>query len=174
MNRNGNLIQLKDITKTYELGEARVTAIKGLSYKIKQGDFVAIMGPSGSGKSTLMNIIGCLDRPTRGKYFLAGQEVSTMDKNQLAHTRNRKIGFVFQNFNLLSRTTALENTELPLLYSEIPKKKVKENALKALSMVGLKGRELHRINQLSGGEMQRVAIARALAMNPIIMFYEGI
>jgi putative ABC transport system ATP-binding protein len=127
------------------------------------------MGPSGSGKSTLMNIIGCLDKPTSGEYFLEGQEVSKMNKNQLARIRNKRIGFVFQNFNLLSRTTALENTELPLLYSDVPSKKSKELALKALAQVGLEGRELHKTNQLSGGEMQRVAIARALVNSPSLL-----
>jgi len=151
------------------VGETQVKALKGISHDIQKGDLLAIMGPSGSGKSTLMNIIGCLDRPTSGKYLFGGQEVSTMNKNQLAGIRNKRIGFVFQNFNLLSRTTALENTELPLLYSDIPSKKSKELALKALAQVGLEGRELHKTNQLSGGEMQRVAIARALVNSPSLL-----
>ncbi|MFQ6083649.1 MAG: ABC transporter ATP-binding protein [Candidatus Aminicenantia bacterium] len=169
MDKNNNLIQLEDLTKIYEMGEIQVKALNGISYSIKQGDFLAIMGPSGSGKSTLMNIIGCLDKPTEGKYFLDGEEISTFDKNKLARIRNKKIGFVFQTFNLLSRTTALENTELPLLYSNVPSKKTKELALRALSSVGLEGREFHRTNQLSGGEQQRVAIARALVNNPSLL-----
>ncbi len=169
MEINGNLIHLENLTKTYEMGESPVKALRRISYDIEQGDFVAIMGPSGSGKSTLMNIIGCLDKPSEGKYFLDGIEVSTLNKNQLARVRNKRIGFVFQNFNLLSRTTALDNTLLPLLYSDLPSNKAKENALRSLSLVGLKGRELHKTNQISGGEMQRVAIARALVNNPSLI-----
>ena len=163
---NNNLIHLENIERTYKVGETQVRALKGISHEIRKGDLLAIMGPSGSGKSTLMNIIGCLDRPTAGKYFLEGQEVSKMNKNQLASIRNKKSGFVFQNFNLLARTTALENTELPLLYSDVSSKKSRELAMRSLAQVGLEGRELHKTNQLSGGEMQRVAIARALANNP--------
>ena len=166
---NNNLIHLDNVERIYTVGETQVKALKGISYDIQKGDLLAIMGPSGSGKSTLMNIIGCLDRPTSGKYLLEGQEVSMMNKNQLARIRNKRIGFVFQNFNLLSRTTALENTELPLLYSDVPSKKSKELALKALAQVGLEGRELHKTNQLSGGEMQRVAIARALVNSPSLL-----
>lgn len=166
---NNRLIQLEDIRKIFKVGETQVNALRGLSYNINKGDFVAIMGPSGSGKSTLMNIVGCLDKPTGGKYFLEGEEVSTLDKNTLARIRNKKIGFVFQTFNLLSRTTALENTELPLLYSNMSKKEMRELASKSLSTVGLEGRELHRTNQLSGGEQQRVAIARALVNNPSLI-----
>ncbi len=166
MSSNNNLIQLEDLKKVYTVGETKVNALRGVTYTIREGDLVAIMGPSGSGKSTLMNIIGCLDRPTEGKYLLEGQEVSTLDKNMLARIRNKKIGFVFQTFNLLARTTALENTELPLLYSDTPGKKAKEMAYQALAEVGLKGRELHMTNQLSGGEQQRVAIARSLINNP--------
>ncbi|MCK4759306.1 MAG: ABC transporter ATP-binding protein, partial [Candidatus Aminicenantes bacterium] len=169
MSSNNNLIQLENLKKVYKIGETQVNALRGVSYDIKEGDLVAIMGPSGSGKSTLMNIIGCLDRPTEGKYILEGQEVSTLDKNMLARIRNKKIGFVFQTFNLLSRTTALENTELPLLYSSTPVKKAKEMAYHVLAEVGLKGRELHRTNQLSGGEQQRVAIARSLINNPSLV-----
>ena len=167
---NNHLIQLENVKKIYRVGETQVNALRGLSYNINEGDFLAIMGPSGSGKSTLMNIVGCLDKPTEGKYFLEGEEVSTLDKNKLARIRNKKIGFVFQTFNLLSRTTALENTELPLLYSSMSKKKMRELASKSLSIVGLEGRELHRTNQLSGGEQQRVAIARAIANEPSILF----
>jgi putative ABC transport system ATP-binding protein len=166
---NNVLIQIEDITRTYKVGETQVQALKGVSHDIRRGDLMAIMGPSGSGKSTLMNIIGCLDKPSSGRYLLEGQEVSEMNKNQLAQIRNKKIGFVFQNFNLLARTTALENTELPLLYSDVPTKKTKGLALKALALVGLEGRELHKTNQLSGGEMQRVAIARALVNSPSLI-----
>ncbi|RLE01296.1 MAG: macrolide ABC transporter ATP-binding protein, partial [Candidatus Aminicenantes bacterium] len=129
----------------------------------------AIMGPSGSGKSTLMNIIGCLDKATSGRYYLEGTDISTFSRNRLAEIRNKKIGFVFQNFNLLPRTTALENAELPLLYSDVPPKEARRRALEALAMVGLKGREGHYTNQLSGGEMQRVAIARALVNHPSLI-----
>ncbi len=166
---NNNLIQLENVKKIYKVGETQVNALRDLSYNINKGDFVAIMGPSGSGKSTLMNIVGCLDKPTEGKYFLEGEEVSTFDKNKLARIRNKKIGFVFQTFNLLARTTAIENTELPLLYSSMSKKKMRELASKSLSIVGLEGREFHRTNQLSGGEQQRVAIARALVNNPSLI-----
>ena len=166
---NNNLIQIEKLKRIYKIGETQVNALNGVSFNIKNGDFLAIMGPSGSGKSTLMNIIGCLDKPSEGKYFLEGEEVSTFDKNKLARVRNKKIGFVFQNFNLLSRTTALENTELPLLYSSVPAKNAKEMAFKALASVGLEGRELHRTNQLSGGEQQRVAIARSLVNDPSLL-----
>ncbi len=169
MSSNNNLIHLEDLKKVYTVGETQVHALRGVTYTIREGDLVAIMGPSGSGKSTLMNIIGCLDRPTEGKYFLERQEVSTLDKNMLARIRNKKIGFVFQTFNLLARTTALENTELPLLYSDTSGKKAKEMAYRVLAEVGLKGRELHMTNQLSGGEQQRVAIARSLINNPSLV-----
>lgn len=166
---NNKLIHLENVERIYRVGETYVKALKDISHDIHKGDLLAIMGPSGSGKSTLMNIIGCLDKPTAGKYFLEGQEVSQMNKNQLASIRNKKIGFVFQNFNLLSRTTALENTELPLVYSDVSSKKAKELAMKSLAQVGLEGRELHKTNQLSGGEMQRVAIARALVNSPSLV-----
>ena len=166
---NNNLIQIEDVHRVYKVGETEVNALRGVSYNIKKGGLVAIMGPSGSGKSTLMNIIGCLDKPSSGKYLLEGEEVSTFDKNKLAMVRNKRIGFVFQSFNLLSRTTALENTELPLVYSDVPRKKAKDMAMKALAQVGLEGRELHKTNQISGGEMQRVAIARALVNNPSLL-----
>ncbi|MBU1199203.1 MAG: ABC transporter ATP-binding protein [Nanoarchaeota archaeon] len=163
------LIQIKDLEKTYQVGETQVHALRGVSFDILSGEILAIMGPSGSGKSTLMNIIGCLDTPSKGQYFLEGQEVSGYNKDQLAKIRNGKIGFVFQNFNLLARTTALENVELPLVYSTVPDKKAREMAYEALAKVGLKGRELHKTNQISGGEMQRVATARALVNNPSLI-----
>ncbi|MGD2294394.1 MAG: ABC transporter ATP-binding protein [Candidatus Aminicenantes bacterium] len=166
---NNNIIKIDNVSRTYKVGETEVRALKGVSYTIKRGGLVAVMGPSGSGKSTLMNIIGCLDKPTSGKYFLEGEEVSTFNKNKLARIRNKKIGFVFQNFNLLARTTALENTELPLVYSDVPGKKAKEMAMEALAQVGLQGREFHKTNQISGGEMQRVAIARALVNKPSLI-----
>ncbi len=166
---NGNLIQLENVSKVYCVGETKVNALRGVNYGIQKGGFLAIMGPSGSGKSTLMNILGCLDRPTEGKYFLEDEEVSLLDKNRLARIRNAKIGFVFQNFNLLARTTALENAALPLLYSNIPQKQAQQKAMTSLAAVGLKGREHHKTNQLSGGEMQRVAIARALVNNPSLV-----
>ncbi len=169
MNSNNVLIKMEDLTKTYQVGETQVRALRGISYEIRKGDLLAIMGPSGSGKSTLMNIIGCLDKPTNGRYFLDSKEVSTYNKNQLAGIRNSKIGFVFQTFNLLARTTALENTELPLLYSNTPTREAKKLAMKALAQVGLEGRELHKSNQMSGGERQRVAIARALVNSPSLI-----
>ncbi len=163
------IIELKDLIKIYKVGETEVHALRGVSYSIEDGDFVAIMGASGSGKSTLMNILGCLDKPTSGEYLLDGVNVSTLDKNQLARIRNQKIGFVFQSFNLLSRTTALENTELPLLYSNINSKDMTRRALDSLAAVGLGDRAQHKTNQLSGGEQQRVAIARALLNNPTMI-----
>ncbi len=163
---NNNIIQLENLVKTYHVGETEVRALRGVSYTVKRGDFVAIMGASGSGKSTMMNIIGCLDKPSSGRYLLDGVDISKMDRNQLAEIRNSKIGFVFQSFNLLSRTTALENAELPLLYANVPGKERTKQAMEALALVGLKGRETHKTNQLSGGEQQRVAIARALLNNP--------
>jgi putative ABC transport system ATP-binding protein len=164
------LIQLEDVTKIYRVGETEVHALRGISYKVEPGEFLAIMGPSGSGKSTLMNIIGCLDRPTAGKYYLEGEEVSTFDKNKLARVRNKKIGFVFQTFNLLARTTALENVELPLLYSaDVHSKQRTDLALQALELVGVRDRAYHKTNQLSGGEQQRIAIARALLNSPSLI-----
>jgi putative ABC transport system ATP-binding protein len=165
----GNIIELRNLVKTYHVGETEVRALRGVSYVIEEGDFLAIMGPSGSGKSSLMNILGCLDRPTSGEYILAGEEVSTFDKNKLARIRNQKIGFVFQSFNLLPRTTALENTELPLLYSSSDGRDTTERAMAALAAVGLQDRAHHKTNQLSGGEQQRVAIARALLNNPTLI-----
>lgn len=166
---NNNIIQIENVKRVYKVGETEVHALRGISFSIKKGGIVAIMGPSGSGKSTLMNIIGCLDNPSSGKYLLEGEEVSMFDKNKLAMVRNKRIGFIFQSFNLLARTTALENTELPLVYSDMPRKKARDMAMKALAQVGLEGRELHKTNQISGGEMQRVAIARALVNNPSLL-----
>lgn len=163
------LIELKHISRIYKMGSTEVNALLDFSYTIEKGDFIAIMGPSGSGKSTLMNILGCLDKPSKGQYYLENNEISTLDKNQLASLRNKKIGFIFQNFNLLSRTSALENTELPLMYANVPRKEAIERSMKALEAVGLKGREMHKSNELSGGEMQRVAIARALVNDPSLI-----
>jgi len=160
------IIELRNLVKTYTIGETEVQALKGITYTIEDGDFLAIMGASGSGKSTLMNILGCLDKPTSGEYLLDGVAVSTLDKNTLARIRNQKIGFVFQSFNLLSRTTALENTELPLLYSHVNGRDSEKRALDALASVGLGDRAYHKTNQMSGGEQQRVAIARALLNDP--------
>jgi len=163
------VIQLESLTKVYHIGETEVQALRGVSYVVDAGEFLAIMGPSGSGKSTMMNIIGCLDRPTSGKYFLEGEPVSTFDRDKLATIRNQKIGFVFQTFNLLARTTALENVELPLLYSNVHAKERTQRALAALETVGLASRAHHKTNQLSGGEQQRIAIARALLNHPTLI-----
>jgi len=165
------VIQLTDIHKIYHTGEVDVHAVRGVSLAIAPGEFVAIMGSSGSGKSTLMNLIGCLDRPTRGNYFLDGIDVSTLDRDALAKIRNDKIGFVFQGFNLLSRTTALENVEMPMLYNHqrVPSAEQKVRAEKSLELVGLAARADHKPNQLSGGQQQRVAIARALVNQPSLL-----
>ncbi len=163
------LIELQDIRKVYTSGDVEVRALDGISLTIESGEFVAIMGPSGSGKSTLMNTLGCLDRPTSGKYILAGRHVSGMDKNELAEVRNQVLGFVFQNFNLLSRTSALENVELPLVYAGVSGKERKRRATEALERVGLGKRLDHTPSQLSGGQQQRVAIARALVSNPKVI-----
>ncbi|MDP2959957.1 MAG: ABC transporter ATP-binding protein [candidate division Zixibacteria bacterium] len=163
------LINTDQLVKIYNLGEYEIHALRGINLSIENSEFVAIMGPSGSGKSTLMHILGCLDRPTKGKYLLEGEDISSLDRNSLAQIRSRKIGFVFQSFNLLHRTTALENVELPLLYNNSSPKVIAEKAKKALSLVGLEGRENSYPNQLSGGQQQRVAIARALVNDPAII-----
>lgn len=163
------LIQVQDLVKVYSLGEVEVRALQGVSLSIDRGEFVAIMGASGSGKSTFMNILGFLDQPTSGQYLLEGINGENLSRDELAEIRNRKIGFVFQGFNLLSRTAALENVELPLLYAGTSTSKRKEMARKSLSAVGLEGREHHNPSQLSGGEQQRVAIARALVNEPAIL-----
>ena len=163
------VIQLEQIHKTYAMGDVEVHALRGVSLTIREGEFVAIMGTSGSGKSTTMNIIGCLDRPTRGTYVLDGEDVSQLSKDERADIRRQKIGFVFQGFNLLSRTSALENVELPMLYAEVESEERRERALAALRSVGLAGREQNHPNQLSGGQQQRVAIARALVNRPTLI-----
>ena len=164
-----DVIRIDRVSKIYQTGDILVHALRGLTLTIRRGEFVAIMGPSGSGKSTLMNVIGCLDRPTKGKYFLEGVDVSTMGKSELADVRNKRVGFVFQSFNLVSRTSALENVELPLLYAGVSGSERKRRAKEALAIVGLSDRERNMPNQLSGGQQQRVALARALVNNPSIV-----
>lgn len=163
------MIKLSKISKIYKTDVIETVALDSISFEIKKGEFVAIMGPSGSGKSTLMHILGALDRPTSGKYFLDGQDISNLSEDELADIRNRKIGFVFQSYNLLPRTSALRNVMLPMIYAGVPKEKREEIAKKYLKMVGLEDRMFHLTNQLSGGQQQRVAIARALSMNPSII-----
>jgi putative ABC transport system ATP-binding protein len=164
-----SVVTLKDVHKIYHTGEVEVHALHGVSLEIKRGEFVAVMGPSGSGKSTMMNIIGCLDRLTSGSYVLDGIDVSTMSKNDLADTRNTKIGFVFQSFNLIPRTTALSNVELPMVYAGLPPHVRRERARQALASVGLSAKEASLPNQLSGGQQQRVALARAIASEPALI-----
>jgi putative ABC transport system ATP-binding protein len=164
-----DVISLSDICRVFIMGEQQFEALKGVSFDVTAGEFVAIMGASGSGKSTCMNIIGCLDRPTAGEYLLDGLDVGGMDSDQLAAIRNRKLGFVFQGFNLLARTPAVENVELPLIYSGLSSRERREKAMVALEQVGLSGKEFNHSSQLSGGQQQRVAIARALVNSPAVI-----
>ena len=166
---NGHLIKTENLWKTYEMGAEKIHALAGVSFTVTKGEYLAIMGPSGSGKSTLMNLIGCLDTPTQGQYFINGRLVSAMNDDELAFIRNREIGFVFQTFNLLARATALHNVELPLIYNGTPAQERIERAKGALRMVELEQRMSHKPNELSGGQRQRVAIARALVNNPSIL-----
>jgi putative ABC transport system ATP-binding protein len=163
------LIEVRDLVKVYAMGETEVRALAGVSATIAEGEFMAVMGPSGSGKSTFMNLLGCLDRPTSGEYLLAGERVSQLGPDRLAQVRNRQIGFVFQHFNLLARTPAVENVELPLVYAGLPKKQRFERAMRMLERVGLGERAHHHPGQLSGGQQQRVAIARALVTEPLLI-----
>ena len=164
------LIDVRDLTKVYQMGDVQVHALRGVSFTITEGEFIAIMGPSGSGKSTMMDILGCLATPTAGEYYLEGEEVGKLSDNRLADIRNKKIGFVFQSFNLLPRTSALNNVELPLIYAGMGRKERKRRAFEALEAVGLADRVDHKSTELSGGQIQRVAIARALVNNPSMIF----
>ena len=169
LKREGIVIRTYDLWKTYLMGDQEIHAVSGVDIEIRRGEYVAIMGPSGSGKSTLMNLIGCLDSPTRGLYYLNGNLVSDMQDDELAHIRNKEIGFVFQTFNLLARASGLHNVELPLIYAGVPKQQREERAKAALRAVDLESRMNHRPNELSGGQRQRVAVARALVNNPSIL-----
>jgi putative ABC transport system ATP-binding protein len=169
LKREGIVIRTYDLWKTYVMGDQEIHAVSGVDIEIRRGEYVAIMGPSGSGKSTLMNLIGCLDSPTRGLYYLNGNLVSDMQDDELAHIRNKEIGFVFQTFNLLARASGLHNVELPLIYAGVPKEERTERAKAALRAVDLESRMNHRPNELSGGQRQRVAVARALVNNPSIL-----
>jgi putative ABC transport system ATP-binding protein len=163
---NGTIIEMAAITKVYDTGKVQVEALRGIDLEVRRGEFVAVVGPSGSGKSTLLNLIGCLDTPTAGRYRLGGEAVAGLDRDQLADVRNRRVGFVFQNFNLLPQLTALENVEMPLLFGGVGRRERRRRALEQLDKVGLGDRVEHKPTELSGGQMQRVAIARALAMEP--------
>lgn len=163
------MIRIENVTKVYETGDITLTALKNITLHIKPGEFVAVMGPSGCGKSTLMNLLGCLDRMTSGRYILNGKDVSTLNGNELAHIRNKEIGFVFQSFNLLPRMTILENVELPMVYAGVPARERRERALEALAKVDLSDRIKHRPSEISGGQKQRVAIARAIVNNPSVI-----
>jgi putative ABC transport system ATP-binding protein len=166
---NGYIIEMRDIAKVYDTGKIKVEALKGIDLEVTRGEFVAVVGPSGSGKSTLLNLLGCLDTPTGGDYFLGGEAVAGLARDQLADVRNRRVGFVFQNFNLLPQLTALENVEMPMLFGGIGRRERRRRAMEQLDKVGLGDRVEHKPTELSGGQMQRVAIARALAMEPDIV-----
>jgi putative ABC transport system ATP-binding protein len=166
---NDTAIEIIDVTRTYKMGEVEVHALRGVSFSVQRGEYVAIMGPSGSGKSTMMNVIGCLDRPSTGTYKLDGTDVSKLDDNQLAEIRLKKLGFIFQGFNLLARTDAIKNVSLPLFYAGVPGRVRTERAIAALTTVGLGDRTHHKPNELSGGQQQRVAIARALINDPTVL-----
>lgn len=168
-NGNGFVISMEGIKKIYDTGKIKVEALKGIDIKVKNGEFIAIVGPSGSGKSTLMNILGCLDTPTEGNYELSGEKVSKLNREELAEIRNRKIGFVFQNFNLLPQLTALENIEMPMIFGKISSTERKHRARELLQRIGLEDKEFAKPTELSGGQMQKIAIARALAMKPDVL-----